>query len=386
MKINLNKYSKPKRYLRKQKECIIDIVNNCLRPATPEEDVRQRVLEFLHDVMEVPYNAMETEVNLSHYKKGLRGRIDIVIDVIYENSRSTLMIIECKAETVDLTDVVFQQADDYAEEIGVPIIMITNGIESDIYVWNNDKDCYDYLDYYPTYNEILNYDDLKTKEIEEYIFERPSYDEIHNPNYIKSQQESWDYINETTDIELAPHILNIAHALMDTTHTLKDLKINNYTFIEDRGIRYTTFENASGGSYPGNYRYLVIEDDKKNIQLISFSVFLSINNRSHLMVAVDDLNKHHNSIELSLNHYTKNLNGELLIYHNGRMTVGRNGQTKHQRVLDYTLNHTNLKKIDDKNIYLGKLDTTKLMYIDDDDFKELLGNLIDRVLDLGVVK
>jgi hypothetical protein len=68
------------------------------------------------------------------------------------------------------------------------------------------------------------------------------------------------------------------------------------------------------------------------------------------------------------------------------MTVGRNGQTKHQRVLDYTLNHTNLKKIDDKNIYLGKLDTTKLMYIDDDDFKELLGNLIDRVLDLGVVK
>lgn len=54
MKIDLTKYNKPERYLRKQKECIIDRVNNCLRPATPEEDVRQRVLEFLHEEMKIP--------------------------------------------------------------------------------------------------------------------------------------------------------------------------------------------------------------------------------------------------------------------------------------------------------------------------------------------
>lgn len=83
---------------------------------------------------------MKTEKNLSRYKRGLKGRIDMVINSILENKLYTLMLVECKAEYVELTDTVFKQADNYRKKANVPIIMITNCVNAGIYVWNKNED------------------------------------------------------------------------------------------------------------------------------------------------------------------------------------------------------------------------------------------------------
>lgn len=380
MKMDLTKYELPEEYLRKGKYCVIDKVMNILRPATPEEKVRQRVLDFLNDLMNVPYSAMETEVNLSHYKKGLRGRMDITINVLLGNEVNTRMLVECKAEDVTLTDEVYNQAEKYSRAVKIPIFMITNGDIAEIFVYNEEKDDYDYLDYYPSYEELLNYKNLKTNEVPDYELFRVDYDFLFDEEYINAEREDLSFIDENTDVNLAPHILNISYSFLDTTHKLDNLELHDYTFLEDKGIRFTEFANASGGGYPGFYRYLIIEDDVKDIQLLSFAVSSCINGRSLLIVAVDDLNKHHNSLQLSLNHFTKIKDNNMIIYHNGRMSVGRNGQAKRERVLNYVLKNTNLKMYDEDNIFLGQLDISKLMYVDNDDFKELIINLISYAL------
>jgi len=379
MKINLKKYEKPKKYLRKGKPCVVDKVNHCLRPATPEEDVRQRTLDFLNDVMEVPYSSMKTEEHLSHYKKGLRKRMDIVIDVLQDNKKSSRMLVECKAEDVTLADYVFNQAFDYSKLADIPLFMITNGSDAEIYVRDEEK--IEYLDYFPVYDDLLKFDNLNSKEIPPFKFNRPTYNSLYDQNRIKWEQNRCWYVDENTEEKLIPIIINIAHAFLDETSKITDLNLSNgYHLVEDKGIRYTEFGNASGGGYPGYYRYFLIEDNNENVQLISFCVAACDNGRSLLIVAVDDLNKHHNSIQLSLNNYTKLSNNKLTILHNGTMAVGKIGAAKRERVLNYTLNNTSLEMYDEKNIYLGELDVSELTYLNNPDFKELITNLIEYAL------
>lgn len=379
MKINLKKYEKPKEYLRKGKPCIVDKVNHCLRPATPEEDVRQKTLDFLNDVMNVPYSSMKTEEHLSHYKKGLRKRMDIVIDVLNNDKKVSRMLVECKAEDVTLVDYVYNQALEYSELANIPLFMITNGLNAEIYLRDEEK--IEYIDYFPDYNDLLKFDNIKSKEIPPFKFNRPSYNSLYNKERIKWEQDRCWYVDENTDENLIPIIINIAHAFLDENSKITNLNLSNrYHLVEDKGIRYTEFGNASGGGYPGYYRYLLIADDEDNVQLISFSVAACDNGRSLLIVAVDDLNKHHNSIQLSLNHYTKQNNNKLTIFHNGTMAVGRIGAAKRERVLNYILKNTSLDMYDQKNIYLGEIDVSELIYFNNPDFKELITNLIEYAL------
>ena len=60
MKIDLKKYDNFDIFVRDGKECFLDRTKHILRICTPEENIRQRMVEFLHDKMAIPYTAMET--------------------------------------------------------------------------------------------------------------------------------------------------------------------------------------------------------------------------------------------------------------------------------------------------------------------------------------
>ena len=88
---------------------------------TPEEWVRQ---QLLHRMVEMGYPAsliaVETAITIGEAKK----RCDAVV---YNRFMAPIMLIECKAETVPLTQKTLDQALTYNRRLNVPYLMLYNG-------------------------------------------------------------------------------------------------------------------------------------------------------------------------------------------------------------------------------------------------------------------
>ena len=62
-----NDVKMPPIYKRQGQECYLDPVRQKLIYITPEEKVRQRVIAYLTEELNVPQNAIACEKHLSHY-------------------------------------------------------------------------------------------------------------------------------------------------------------------------------------------------------------------------------------------------------------------------------------------------------------------------------
>lgn len=131
LNINLDKYDLGKVYYRQGKECIFDPIREKLIIKTPEEEVRQKFIKYLMDVLNVPKNKIEVEVPMSYFKKGAKGRADII--VYEENKYGELIckfIVECKAPSVPIVDEVWYQLYKYNNILCTDLLITTNGIET----------------------------------------------------------------------------------------------------------------------------------------------------------------------------------------------------------------------------------------------------------------
>lgn len=97
-------------------------VRNKYVALTPEEWVRQNYLLYLHNTLSYPFELIQVEGKIS--LNGMTRRCDIVV---YDTQVRPLIIIECKKETVSLTQRVIDQASRYNIVLKVPYLCITNG-------------------------------------------------------------------------------------------------------------------------------------------------------------------------------------------------------------------------------------------------------------------
>lgn len=88
---------------------------------TPEEWVRQQVL---HRLVELEYPASLIAVEAAITVGAAKKRCDAVV---YDRSMTPLMLIECKAETVPLTQKTLDQALTYNRRLNVPYLLLHNG-------------------------------------------------------------------------------------------------------------------------------------------------------------------------------------------------------------------------------------------------------------------
>lgn len=104
-----------------KKECIFDEFRKQWVRLTPEEWVRQNMLQYLVQVKKYPASliAIEKEIAVGEMRK----RFDILV---YKNS-SPWMIIECKEMNVPLDDAVLKQVLNYNIQVKTPYVVITNG-------------------------------------------------------------------------------------------------------------------------------------------------------------------------------------------------------------------------------------------------------------------
>jgi len=92
---------------------------------TPEEWVRQQLLHRMVEQLDYPASliAVEQAITVGEAKK----RCDAVV---YDRAMRPLMIIECKAETVPLTQKTLDQAITYNRKLDVPYLLLHNGVQT----------------------------------------------------------------------------------------------------------------------------------------------------------------------------------------------------------------------------------------------------------------
>ena len=91
---------------------------------TPEEWVRQHFLKFLNIQLGYPKSLLKTEFEIKYNK--LKKRPDIVA---YNNEGNPLMVVECKAPEVKISNETFQQAAIYNQTLNARYLVITNGMD-----------------------------------------------------------------------------------------------------------------------------------------------------------------------------------------------------------------------------------------------------------------
>ena len=106
-----------------QRTQIFDAFRNKFVALTPEEWVRQHMLNYLYEHLHYPKNLLGVEVSLK--LNNLSKRADIVI---YAADLTPWMLVECKAAEVEITQAVFDQAARYNITMRVPFLVVTNGI------------------------------------------------------------------------------------------------------------------------------------------------------------------------------------------------------------------------------------------------------------------
>lgn len=101
---------------------VFDIVRSRYVALTPEEWVRQHTLHHLHYELGYPLELIQVEGAIT--LNGMTRRCDIVV---YDSQVRPLIIVECKRETVPLTQQVLDQACRYNMVLHVPYLCLTNG-------------------------------------------------------------------------------------------------------------------------------------------------------------------------------------------------------------------------------------------------------------------
>lgn len=103
------------------KEWIFDELRKQWVRLSPEEWVRQNILQYFLQVMNIPASliAVEKEIKIGE----LRKRFDILV---YKSSSPWLMV-ECKEMNVPIDESVLKQVLHYNTGIQVPYVMVSNG-------------------------------------------------------------------------------------------------------------------------------------------------------------------------------------------------------------------------------------------------------------------
>lgn len=367
----------PEKYLRNGKECFYDTYRKKLIPITPEEVVRQKIAYWCEKELGTPSEMISLEQHLSHYQINSKDRADIIIhEETQEGFLVPLAIIECKAESVFLSEKAIQQCVKYADALNVNFAFITNGIEIIAYKYCEKNKKYDLLTEPPKYMQMIT-GDIKIVE-DAVCVERPSYSSLFTE---KTQQQYIDdlIIGEKTNLNYRAYAINLLEALLDGERTINRYLDCSFEIIKDLGVRLLSYGNAAGYDYFAPYRSFLIKDPKGNNQIVSIGFNAYGNGKTILCVAIDDFKKSHHALQLLFDKYMILNKGTMSFVHNGQIAIGHSGSGKAAELIKF-INNKNYKLVSNDKIYLGKIDANKNIYLDSNDVSEFLFNIIEYAL------
>jgi type I site-specific restriction-modification system R (restriction) subunit len=128
---------------------IFDPVRKKMVKLNPEEWVRQNLIQFLNKEKNFPISLMAVEKGLK--VNSLTKRFDILC---YGNNAKPLLLVECKAPSVKISQAAFDQISIYNLQFKVPFLLVSNGIDHYCCQLNYEKSNYTFLDEIPDYSKL----------------------------------------------------------------------------------------------------------------------------------------------------------------------------------------------------------------------------------------
>ena len=131
------------------KRTIFDPVRQKYVALTPEEWVRQHVVQFLMQEKKYPKSLINVEKVL--HVNGLRKRYDIVI---FNPNGAIHALIECKAPHITISQATFDQIAQYNMTLQSQFLMVTNGLNHYYCTMDFENEKYEFLRSIPEYGPI----------------------------------------------------------------------------------------------------------------------------------------------------------------------------------------------------------------------------------------
>ena len=125
---------------------IFDVVRNKYVVLTPEEWVRQHILQLFILEKKIPKGLIAVEKEIQY--NGLVKRFDILV---YTRAAQPFLMVGCKAPDVETLQSVFNQVAVYNKQYVADYIMVSNGIKHFICAYNKENKCYDFIKDFPVF-------------------------------------------------------------------------------------------------------------------------------------------------------------------------------------------------------------------------------------------
>lgn len=116
---------------------------------TPEEWVRQHFIQFLVAQKKYPKSLIQLEGGLKLHGQSKRSDI-----LVFNSLGEKILLVECKAPSVKITQAVFDQIARYNIIHRVPLLAVTNGLQHFYCKINFDEEKYCYLKELPDYESF----------------------------------------------------------------------------------------------------------------------------------------------------------------------------------------------------------------------------------------
>ena len=361
----------------------MDLIRNKPVLVTPEETVRQKLLYYIINDLKVPKALIKVEERLSHYGVDTDDRADIIIEGYKEkeNTVEPVVVIECKAEDIFLSEDAQNQMFGYADRLNTVYSVLTNGNESQCYFYDEKKDEYLPIVSLPDYEGMMKneYDLLEERE----QAPRLTLEEIKNHPY------AYEEIGDDTPKDKAMMCVNLWECLLYTDSSLPTGKYDLFQVIEDEGVRGLRVGNASGGIFEGAYRSFYIKyKGERELVSIGLSNYCTWANMDITKTAVNIAierggEKPHHSLQLVVDDNAYINDNKISFYHHGRIAVGNKGSGKISELQELVLKkYPKIYNMESgsKRFYLGTLTFDRLWRLDDSEIMTLIENIISYAL------
>lgn len=130
---------------------VFDVVRKKYVVLTPEEFVRQNFIRFIISELNFPLSLISVELPVKFH--GLKKRCDILLN---NRNGEPLMLVECKAPGVKITQDVVDQIVIYNQSLNVQYLIITNGDRTLCLLRDPENGKYIIIHHIPPYNNLVS--------------------------------------------------------------------------------------------------------------------------------------------------------------------------------------------------------------------------------------
>ncbi|MBK8969290.1 MAG: type I restriction enzyme HsdR N-terminal domain-containing protein [Saprospiraceae bacterium] len=113
---------------------------------TPEELLRQLVLQYLLEIKLYPANRIRSEVGLTLNNRPKRCDI-----AVFDAALQPWLLVECKSPKVALSTAAFEQVARYNLQFRAPYLAVTNGLATYSCALDFEQETFSFLEDFPAY-------------------------------------------------------------------------------------------------------------------------------------------------------------------------------------------------------------------------------------------